>query len=245
MKRLLSLSILLALAVPAGAATFTGTLERVYLPAPTEENPRNKEQVHRLRSSEGLVVLEELEPFAPLGSLVDRGQITLEGELVEGRLRVTRIAAPSVERLEGTVYRTKKGWAGQVLIQLEGQKKGTKTSGLPWLAFRTLTEDMSRHQIEFDAFPIRDSRGRLKELVVTRVKATASEDLILTRNLLSYRGEVPQGQTVWLTRRSLMGISALVVGPNGQTGFALWSRLQIGEPVTVNKGAVDHLKGSR
>lgn len=231
MKRLLSpLALLLALACPAAADTFTGTLERVFKPAPTEEDPRRKVEVHELTTAEGVIPLAELEAFDPLTYLIGRGPITLEGQLVDGALAVESIAAPSVERFKGTLYRTKKGFAGQVMIQLEGQTQGVEASGLPWLAFRKMTSDMSRHEIEFDAFPIREG-GKLVELVVTRVKATATEDLVLTRNVVSYKGEVAKGKTVWLTRRSLVGISALVEGPDGQTGFALWDRLQIGTPI--------------
>lgn len=244
MHRLLTLSLLFALALPAAADSFTGTLERVYEPAPTEDNPRAKVEVRRLRTAEGLVPLAELEPFAPLAGLEDRGPITLEGKLVDGLLVVERIAAPSLEMFEGTVYRTRKGMSGQILIDT-ADKTGVKVSGLPWLAFRTLTADMSKHRIEFEAFPIRDARGALSEVVVTRVKAKASENLVLTKNILSYRGEVPAGQSVWLVRRSLMGISALVEGPEGQTGFALWDNLQIGEPVAPAKGVVDRLEESR
>lgn len=236
------LALLLTLAAPAAAKTFTGTLEKAYVPAPTEENPRAKESVLRLRTAEGLIRLAELEPFAPLASLEDRGPITLEGKLVEGRLVVQEIVSPKIERFQGTLYRTRKGMAGRVLIDLQEGPKGVDVSGLPWLAFRKMTKDMSRHAIEFDAFPIRDRRGALQEVVVTRVKATASDDLILTRNLLSYRGEVPKGQEVWLVRRSLVGISALVEGPEGQTGFALWDNLQIGEPIERKTGITAELQ---
>lgn len=248
MHRLLTLTLLAALlaqVAPAAAATFTGTLEKVYEPAPTEADPRRKVEVHRLQTAEGSIPLADLEPFAPLASLVNRGQLTLEGQLVDGRLVVERIAAPSLELFKGTVYRTRKGMSGQILIQFEGQEAGVKVSGLPWLAFRQLTEDLSRHLIEFEAFPVRDARGALSELVVTRVKAKASERLILTRNLLSYRGEVPAGESVWLVRRSLLGVSALVEGSRGQTGFALWDNLQIGEPVQPAKGATDRLNETR
>ncbi len=240
--RTLSLTLLLlALVAPASAATFTGTLEHAYVPAPTEKDPRAKDGVHRLRTAEGVILLAELEPFAPLASLEDRGSITLEGDLVEGRLVVKEIVSPKIERFSGTLYRTRKGMAGQVLIELPGQE-GVDVSGLPWLAFRKMTADMSRHRIEFDAFPIRDRRGVLEEVVVTRVKAQARENLVLTRNILSYKGEVPKGQDVWLVRRSLMGISALVEGPHGQTGFAIWDNLQIGERIVPKTGLADELK---
>ena len=240
MKRLLTpLALLLALAGPAAADTFTGTLERVFKPAPTEEDPKRKVEVHELTTAEGVIPLAELEAFDPLTYLIGRGPITLEGELVDGSLAVERIAAPSVERYKGTLYRTKKGLAGRMMVQLEGQRAGVEVSGLPWLAFRKMTSDMSRHEIEFDAYPIREG-GKLVELVATRVKATAADDLVLTRNLLSYKGEVPKGQSVWLPRRSLVGISALVEGPEGQTGFALWDDLQIGTPVV--EGASGRLR---
>ncbi|HBP20417.1 MAG TPA: hypothetical protein DEA08_21825 [Planctomycetes bacterium] len=240
MKHLLSsFALLLALAGPAAAGTFTGTLERVFKPAPTEEDPNRKVEVHELTTAEGVIPLAELEAYDPVTYLIGRGPITLEGELVDGALAVERIAAPSLERCKGTLYRTKKGMAGVIMVQLEGQSEGVEVSGLPWLAFRKLTSDMSRHEIEFDAYPIRKG-GKLVELVATRVKATATEDLVLTRNLLSYKGEVPKGQSVWLTRRSLVGISALVEGPDGQTGFALWDRLQVGTPIV--EGASDRLR---
>jgi len=231
----------LTLAAPVSAATFTGTLEHAYLPAPTEKDPKAKEGVHRLRTAEGLIVLAELEPFAPLASLEDRGSITLEGDLVEGRLVVKEILAPKIERFTGTLSRTRKGMAGSIQIELPGQKP-VDVSGLPWLAFRTMTADLTRHRIEFDAFPIRDRRGALEELVVTRVKAQAREDLVLTKNLLSYRGEVPKGQEVWLVRRSLMGLSALVEGEHGQSGFATWDNLQIGQLIVPKPGIAETLR---
>jgi hypothetical protein len=244
-RRLLTFLILVSLAAPAAAETFSGTLELTYELAPTTKDPQRKVEVHWLKTAKKRIPLAELEPLAPLRSLEDRGPITLEGEVESGRLHVTEIVAPSLDRLQGTLYRTKKGWAGQILVRLKGQKEGVDVSGLPWLAFRKMTKDLSQHWIEFDAFQIRDSRGRLKEVVATRVKATAGERLILTRHLLSYRGEVAKGQTVWLTRRSLVGTSALVEGPNGQTGFVLWEGLQIGVPIKASEGAVDQLKKTR
>lgn len=241
MRSLPLLALLLTLASPLAAETFTGTLEQVYLPAPTEEDPRNKETVHQLRTKEGVIRLAELEPFSHLASLEDRGQLTLEGKLVEGRLVVDEIVSPKLERFEGTVYRTRKGMGGRIVVDLPRGER-IAVSGLPWLAFRTLTKDLSRHRIEFEAFPIQDQRGQTREVVVTRVKAKASQELILTRHLLSYRGSVPKGQSVWLVRRSLMGLSALVEGRDGQTGFALWDDLQIGERIEPKTGITAELE---
>jgi hypothetical protein len=241
MRTLPLIALLVSLAGPAAAETFRGTLELVSVPAPTEEDPRNKEHVHQLRTAKGVIRLAELEAFSHLASLEDRGEVSLEGELVDGRLVVKEILSPKIERFKGTLYRTRKGWAGQVVVDVP-EGKLVAVSGLPWLAFRKLSADLSRHRIEFDAFPIRDSRGRLREVVVTRVKAKASQDLVLTRNLVSYRGTVPKGQGVWLVRRSLMGLSALVEGPEGQSGFAIWDDLQIGERIEPKTGITSGLE---
>lgn len=229
--KLLRLLPLLLLCSTAWAAPIRGTVDLVHEPAPTREDPRAFVEVVHLLSDGITYRITDSEAISTL-RWFERKEVVVDGKPIVGSndLAVHGLIEPALSKnMRGVLYRTKRGWAGAPKIEIDGRAVGV--SGPNYLTFLKVTKDLSRREIAFHAYPLEDRQGRLVELVVMEIEATATEDLVLTEAVVLYRGEVPAGSSVWVLRRSLIGISAKVRASDGSVAFALWDHLQIGRVI--------------